>query len=257
MKQIITITLLFFSTSGYAFKCVDDIPHCRVLAKNGDNDAQYQLAVEYATGKHLKKDTEKALTLLQRPADQGKVEAQFDLAYFYYDRGLRADKTQKLALSRHINTSGGNKPSLDGLNSIQEKTFGRNEDFDTAVKWLKKSIKKQHARSQNLLAFLYLSGRGVKKNPKKAFDLYQKAANQNLATSQYNLGVMYADGFGAIKDSKLAYIWFSIAQKNGYDKKNKVLKEINMSLKNLSAKQKSDAEKDIQELIEKFKSKSS
>ena len=42
------------------------------------------------------------------------------------------------------------------------------------------------------------------------------AAEQGHAQAQYNLGFMYADGRGVLKDRILAHIWFNIAGANGH-----------------------------------------
>ena len=43
------------------------------------------------------------------------------------------------------------------------------------------------------------------------------AADQGVASAQYNLGVMYGKGQGVLKDNVLAYMWANIAGANGYD----------------------------------------
>ena len=44
---------------------------------------------------------------------------------------------------------------------------------------------------------------------------YRLAAEQGLASAQYSLGVMYAQGRGVLKDSVLAHMWLNIAGANG------------------------------------------
>jgi TPR repeat protein len=39
---------------------------------------------------------------------------------------------------------------------------------------------------------------------------YQKAAEQGLAEAQYNLGFMYVNGKGVLKDYKQAVYWCSM-----------------------------------------------
>jgi hypothetical protein len=41
---------------------------------------------------------------------------------------------------------------------------------------------------------------------------YQKAANQGYAKAQYNLGVMYANDKGVLKDAKQAVYWYQKAR---------------------------------------------
>ena len=43
----------------------------------------------------------------------------------------------------------------------------------------------------------------------------RQAAEQGDATAQFNLGIMYANGRGVLKDSVLAHMWSNIAGANG------------------------------------------
>ena len=66
------------------------------------------------------------------------------------------------------------------------------------------------------LGLQYYNGRGVPQSTQKAFELWQKAAQQGNAMAQNNLGVMYRKGRGVSKDSQKAYEWFEKAAKQGY-----------------------------------------
>ena len=46
-------------------------------------------------------------------------------------------------------------------------------------------------------------------------DTVRQAAEQSDATAQFNLGIMYANGRGVLKDSVLAHMWSNIAGANG------------------------------------------
>jgi TPR repeat protein len=51
---------------------------------------------------------------------------------------------------------------------------------------------------------MYANGKGVLKDAKQAASWYQKAAEQENAGAQYNLGNMYDFGKGVLKDAKQA-----------------------------------------------------
>ena len=51
--------------------------------------------------------------------------------------------------------------------------------------------------AQHNLGLLYFHGRGVAQNYQQAAAWFQKAADQGYADSQFNLGIMYAEGLGA------------------------------------------------------------
>jgi len=49
---------------------------------------------------------------------------------------------------------------------------------------------------------MYLSGRGVAKDLKKAAQLFEKAANQGNSKAQYNLGLMYLKGSSGVPENR-------------------------------------------------------
>jgi TPR repeat protein len=87
----------------------------------------------------------------------------------------------------------------------------RKKDYETAAKWLQKSANQGYANAQGDLATMYLTGRGVNENHKKAISLLKKSARQDYARAQYNLGKIYEDGKFTLKDNKKAIKWYKKA----------------------------------------------
>ena len=112
---------------------------------------------------------------LQRAAEQGDVEAQYNLA-FLYDEGR-----------------------------------GVPQDDAEAVRWFRLAAGQGDAGAQNNLAFLYDGGRGVPPDDAEAVRWYRLAADQGHTVAQYNLGVMYAEGLGVPQDHVAAHMWLSLA----------------------------------------------
>jgi TPR repeat protein len=65
------------------------------------------------------------------------------------------------------------------------------------------------------LGIAYETGRGTDVDPGKAAELYRKAADQNLAEAQNNLGRLYLQGSGVPRDTREALRLFSAAAKQG------------------------------------------
>lgn len=76
MKYIFVIALVF-AVSG----CSTTKDEMTIAAEAGDYIAQYQLAVKYANGDGLKKDSAEAVKWYRKAAEQGLVQAQYNLAY--------------------------------------------------------------------------------------------------------------------------------------------------------------------------------
>ena len=68
------------------------------------------------------------------------------------------------------------------------------------MKWYRKAAEQNHAEAQYNLGVCYDEGEGVAKDQVEAVKWYRKAAEQNFAAAQYNLGVCYAKGEGVAKD---------------------------------------------------------
>lgn len=77
--------------------------------------------------------------------------------------------------------------------------------------------------SLNWLGILYNEGLGVTKNENTAFELIQKAAQQDNLSAQYNLGRFYMTGIGCDIDFDQAKYWFETASNNGNERAAYVL----------------------------------
>jgi hypothetical protein len=65
-------------------------------------------------------------------------------------------------------------------------------------------------------AIAKLNGDNVIKDQRGALELFLQSAKHGSSEAQYWLGKMYKDGNGVLKDYKKSYMWFNIAQANGY-----------------------------------------
>ncbi|MFY4763333.1 tetratricopeptide repeat protein [Aliarcobacter butzleri] len=91
----------------------------------------------------------------------------------------------------------------DGLNALNKS------DFQIAFTIFEDLALKGDAKAQYYLGAMYMQRLGVKWNPKKAVEWWEKSANQGFAAAQTNLGYMYEKGSGGLKqDSKKAFEWY-------------------------------------------------
>jgi TPR repeat protein len=58
----------------------------------------------------------------------------------------------------------------------------------------------------NNLALCYKNGEGIEKNLEKAFDWYQKAAENDIKEAIFNLALLYENGEGTKKNLEKAFI---------------------------------------------------
>jgi TPR repeat protein len=71
-------------------------------------------------------------------------------------------------------------------------------------------------RAQYNLGIMYEQGYGVKQDFKQAVVLYRKAAEQGYAGAQCALGIMYHQGQGVQQDFKQAVAWYRKAVEQGH-----------------------------------------
>jgi len=67
------------------------------------------------------------------------------------------------------------------------------------------------------LAWYYQTGQGVRRDVLKAIRLYEKAAEQNVAQAQANLGVIYDEGKLIPEHDELAVYWYEKAAAQGHE----------------------------------------
>lgn len=86
-----------------------------------------------------------------------------------------------------------------------------------AVTYLKRAEKAGSSPAMIDLGTLYGNGKmGFRKNPKKSFELFSKAAKNDYVVGQYNLGYCYRHGEGVEKDDRKAFEWYRKAAERGY-----------------------------------------
>ncbi len=114
------------------------------LAKSGDAEAQYNLAILFKSGNGVKQDSKKAAKWFRSAADQGLAAAQHHLGLMY-DNGI-----------------------------------GVEQNYEYAVVWYKKASMQGYALAQTNLGVLYANGQGVAQDVVKAYIWFNLAASQGV-----------------------------------------------------------------------------
>ena len=163
-----------------------------VLAKKGDAQAQYNVGMIYANAKGVKADISEAMQWYEKAAKQGNSAAQYNLAQCYYQKGLN----------------------------------GEPHAYEKAKYWYEKAANNNRKEAYNNLASLYMDGKGVAKDSKKAFNLFEKAAKLGDSAAQINVAVMYAWGEGIKHDKMKAYENLKKALRNGKSEASEYLDKL-------------------------------
>ena len=88
-------------------------------------------------------------------------------------------------------------------------------DYATALREWKPLAEQGDASAQYNLGVMYDNGYGVPQDDKTAVKWYTLAAEQGHVDAQYSLGVMYYNGKGILRDYVYAHMWANISASNG------------------------------------------
>jgi TPR repeat protein len=97
------------------------------------------------------------------------------------------------------------------------------KNYARALECFMKAAYQDYAPSQINIGLMYLNGWGVTKDEATAFEWYTKSAKQNFAGAQRNIGKCYFNGLGVAKDHKLAVEWYKKAAAQGDGEANLLL----------------------------------
>ncbi len=125
--------------------------------------------------------------------------------------------TKKLAALRTQAEKGDAEAFYDLGAALLVGNLGIAKDEVEAVKWLRKAAEQNLAEAQYNLGVCHLEGEGVPKDEMEAVKWFRKAAEQNYDQAQYNLGLCYAEGIGVTKDYVEAYKWWLLAAAAGQE----------------------------------------
>ena len=81
---------------------------------------------------------------------------------------------------------------------------------------VRRAAEQEDAAAQSNLGIMYANGEGVPQDHAEAVQWYRLAADQGHASAQFNLGVMYANAEGVPEDHAEAVRWYRLAADQGH-----------------------------------------
>jgi uncharacterized protein len=213
----------------------------KTKAESGDGPAQYDLGCLYKSGRGVAQDAVAYQGWVRKSAEHGFAQAQTTLADL---------------LSSSTNSPNNKAEAFAWLSKAADQDYTlaqfmlgfeyyRSRDYGNALIWLNKAADKRWYAADYQLGMMYLDGKGVEKEYKKAYSLFYTAALAGHQGSQYMLGYMYAGGIGMDRDLVQAYKWGYLSASQGDKYSQKGLEDLR---KNMTAEQLNQAS----ELIKKF-----
>jgi|GEM_PF-4841027 len=199
-------------------------------AENGNPKAQAALAHNYRYGLGGKpKNPEESLRWSRKAAAQGESMSQYSLGVRYRD-GSDVPQDDKMALYWLLKAARNTSTPENVLQAAQiyvgiayKKGLGTAKNYRSAAYWLIQATNMDARGDADALlndaryhlADLYRQGSDVKRNPDEAIRLFRKAAENNHAEAQNQLGMAYAFGEGVEQNDIEAKKWFRRAADAG------------------------------------------
>lgn len=168
-----------------------------------DPNEQFDRAFKYFEGKGVPVNKAKAADLFAKSASRGNGRAQFNIGLMYlHGDGVeknprRAEEYLKKAAQQKIPKAMFCLGTLylKGADGVPKDKCKAAELFEKASDYDVKALFN--------LALMYLNGYGVKKDVKKACELFERGGEMNDGDSLYILGTIYDSGAGDVEEDKI------------------------------------------------------
>ncbi len=188
---------------------------------------QYKLALLYAKGKGVEKNSDEAFSWCQKAAESSLPSAVGDLGYMCL-WGLGVEKNIEKAIELlNLAAEDGYSRAENNLGYIHEKGIGVDQNYEKAKHYYESAAHKGDEIAQYNLGSLYFNGLVGEQNLSKAIHFWTLAANQGNPMAQNNLACLLADGIGADKDERKAMEYWKSAAAQEHIPSQKNLQKMN------------------------------
>lgn len=194
-------------------------------AEHGDAAAQYRLATMYILGSGVAQDKTKAIYWFQKSAEQNNASAQYMLGIAYsMGDGVKQNKAKAAYWYTRSSAQGNSNAQL------QLSAFYFRGDVVPQSYKKGKQLLISAANQNNKIAQYYLTTIAFGDDDfNEAVKNYTRDANKGVAEAQYDLGLLYLNGYGVKQDDKLAYQWIQKAADQGNQHAINVIENMNIS----------------------------
>lgn len=146
-------------------------------------------------------------------AEAGDPEAQANVGYMY-EEGLGVSQQLDVAVGWYEKASAsGSMQANHNLGMIFAEGRGTPQSWVRALRYFEEAANDIPA-SRYMIGYTYFQGEGNIQNRPRAFREFMDAALDGYADAQYMIAFMYLDGSGIPKQPIQAYVWASLAQEN-------------------------------------------
>ena len=146
-------------------------------------------------------------------AEAGDPEAQANVGYMY-EEGLGVSQQLDVAVGWYEKAAAsGSMQANHNLGMIFAEGRGTPQSWVRALRYFEEAANDIPA-SRYMIGYTYFQGEGNIQNRPRAFREFMDAALDGYADAQYMIAFMYLDGSGIPKQPMQAYVWASLAHNN-------------------------------------------
>ena len=146
-------------------------------------------------------------------AEAGDPEAQANVGYMY-EEGLGVSQQLDVAVGWYEKAAAsGSMQANHNLGMIFAEGRGAPQSWVRALRYFEEAANDIPA-SRYMIGYTYFQGEGNIQNRPRAFREFMDAALDGYADAQYMIAFMYLDGSGIPKQPIQAYVWASLAHYN-------------------------------------------
>ena len=208
---------------------VEAVRWFRKAAKNGDVEALRCVGYAYNMGYGVAKNSQKAFKWYKKAAQEGDGRAMLEVGVKYREGdGVGQDLAEAWNWLNACVDSNHSCQWLAKLYMADMLYNGQMQDddpdkvtnlYESAYEGCLEAVDNGDDEAMIHLGNFFLEGNElleIDKNPSKAVEYYEKAANEGYAQSMNMLGVCYSNGKGVGKDILKACWWFEQAAAKGF-----------------------------------------
>jgi len=118
-------------------------------------------------------------------------------------------------------------------NHVEGYDYYNKGAFSKAFQMWQRLANEGSANAEYNLGILYSRGEGVIQDHQKAFEWFHRAARRGLAASQIRIAAMYATGIGVETSPVDAYMWLLIGERSHQTTKNTEVKILHQQIMEL------------------------
>ncbi|WP_297020776.1 tetratricopeptide repeat protein [uncultured Dialister sp.] len=203
----------------------------RKALEAGYPDAMNRLAYFYYTGVGVPQDKKEAVSLFRKAFAKGHLRAGTALGLLYLYDGNDRDKKEGFRMTRKA-ADAGDPVAMGNVGNCYYYGNGTKKDRRLAKEYYQKASDLGMDSSTTQLGAIYHE----EGNDKKAFALFQKAADRNFPEAMGWLAACYQYGYGTEKSTEAALEWLEKAAAFGSEDAKTALRYLQEELKEAEKK---------------------